>query len=84
MSTHRPTPKGKDTWTAHLSAWRRGAIGRLTHREVFLIAVLDRDRHRHIRVAIPADHARTLAADLLAAADRADQPDPYTTPRRTG
>jgi hypothetical protein len=68
----RITARGKDTWTAHLPSWRRGAVGRLAVHEVYLIAVLDRDRERFIRLEIRSDHARALAVDLLEAADRAD------------
>jgi len=70
----RISRQSKDTWTAHLPAWRNGAVGRLAVHEVYLIAVLNRDSQRFIRIEIPADHARALAADLLTAADRADTP----------
>jgi len=66
------TRRGKDIWSAHLPSWRHGAVGRLAPHEVYLVAVLDKDRQRFIRLEIRSDHARALAVDILAAADRAD------------
>jgi hypothetical protein len=74
---------GKETWSAHLPPFRQGAVGRLGPGEVFVLAVLDRDRLRYIRLQLSVVHARTLAAELLTAADRAtDTPasDPEATP----
>ena len=63
--------KVKDVWLAHLPNWRQDAVGKIADGVVFLIVCIDRDPGRYARVEIPADHARSLAADLLAAADRA-------------
>jgi hypothetical protein len=71
MSTRR---KVKDVWLAHLPKWRQDAVGKIAFGEVFLIVTIDRDPGRYVRVEIPADHARSLAADLLAAADRSLNP----------
>jgi hypothetical protein len=66
-----PRSKEKDVWTAHLPTWRQDAVGKIASGEVFVIVTIDSDPGRYVRVEIPADHARSLAADLLAAADRA-------------
>jgi hypothetical protein len=71
VSTRR---KVKDVWLAHLPKWREDAVGKIAPGEVFLIVTLDRDPGRYVRVEIPSTHARSLAADLLAAADRAERP----------
>lgn len=66
--------KAKDVWLAHLPKWRQDAVGKIADGVVFLIVTIDRDPGRYVRVEFPTDHARSLAADLLAAADRADNP----------
>ena len=75
------TRKMKDVWLAHLPKWRDDAVGKIAYGEVFLIVTLDRDPGRYVRVEIPAEHARSLAADLLAAAARSE--DPRTRERGT-
>ena len=69
MSTRR---KIKDVWAGHLPKWRQDAVGKIADGVVFLIVTIDRDPGRYVRVEFPADHARSLAADLLAAADRSE------------
>jgi hypothetical protein len=67
-----PVGSTKETWTAHLPGHRAGATGRLAPDEVFLVVVLDRDHNRYIRLELSVDHARALAGDLWAAAQKAD------------
>jgi hypothetical protein len=64
----------KDVWTAHLPRWRKAAAGRLGDRLVFLVVELDRDPGRFVRLEISSAHARSLAADLQAAAMYAEHP----------
>jgi hypothetical protein len=68
--------KEKAVWAARLPRWREDAVGRLAQGSVFVVVCIIRDPGRYARVEIPVDHARSLAADLLAAADRADSTAP--------
>ena len=61
----------KAVWLGHLPRWRQGAVGKAAAGCVFLVISIDRDPGRYVRVEIPVDHARSLAADLLSAAAHA-------------
>lgn len=63
----------KDTWVAYPPPFRQGAVGRLHHGTVYLLTVLHKDPTRYVRVEINSEYARALAADLVRAAERADE-----------